>query len=79
MSKNNCCKADVKECIMQKAYTLWKKDGRKTGFDLHYWLMAEKCIKTSHNDLAQVKNIVKEKEPVISGGREATVEEWQRL
>lgn len=29
-------------------------------------------------ELEQAKN-AKEKEPVISGGREATIEDWQRL
>ena len=43
--ENKCDKAEFTNCIKQKAYELWKKDGSKQGCDLHYWLEAEKVVK----------------------------------
>ena len=46
MGEHNCYMNDVRGCIKKKAYELWEKDGRKKGCDLHYWLKAEKTVKT---------------------------------
>jgi len=45
MGEHNCFKNNVQECVKQKAYELWEKDGRKPSLDLHYWLNAEKTVK----------------------------------
>ena len=44
MGEHNCYRKDEKECIRQKAYELWDKEGRKKERDLHYWLIAEKIV-----------------------------------
>jgi hypothetical protein len=38
-------KAELTNCIKEKAKELWEKDGCKQGRDLDYWLQAEKIIK----------------------------------
>ena len=43
--KNKCEKAELTNCIKEKAKELWKKDGSKQGNDLAYWLQAEKIVK----------------------------------
>jgi hypothetical protein len=43
--KNKCEKAELTNCIKEKAKELWAKDGCKQGRDLEYWLKAEKIIK----------------------------------
>jgi len=43
--KNKCEKAELTNCIKEKAKELWKKDGSKQGNDLVYWLQAEKIVK----------------------------------
>ena len=44
--RSECDKKDVADCIKKKAYELWEKDGRKQGCDMHYWLKAEKLVKS---------------------------------
>ena len=44
--KNRCEKADLTNCIKEKAKELWEKDGGKQGRDLEYWLQAEKIVKS---------------------------------
>ena len=43
---DKCGSDDVANCIKQKAYELWKKEGCKPGHDLDYWLKAEKLVKS---------------------------------
>lgn len=45
MGEHNRHKKDEAESVNKKAYELWEKDGRKDGFDLEYWLSAEKALK----------------------------------
>ena len=45
--ENKCNNTDLTNCIKQKAYELWKKDGCKQGHDMDYWLQAEKAVKRS--------------------------------
>lgn len=52
MGKHNCDKSDLQECIRKKAYELWEKDGYKQGLDLDYWLIAEKTVKNSDEEIA---------------------------
>ena len=44
--KNRCEKADLTNCIKEKAKELWEKGGGKQGRDLEYWLQAEKIVKS---------------------------------
>lgn len=62
MGEHNCYNRDVVECIKKKAYELWQKDGCKQGRDLHYWLDAEKAVKS------RLKNNLP-KTPGINQGR----------
>ncbi len=43
---DKCEREDMSNCIKQKAYELWKKEGCKPGRDLDYWLKAEKMVKS---------------------------------
>ncbi len=43
--KNKCERAELTNCIREKAKDLWQKDGCKQGRDLDYWLQAEKIVK----------------------------------
>ncbi len=55
MAKHNCHKTDIQECIRKKAYELWEKGGYKQGFDLDYWLIAEKNVKNPDQEIAPQK------------------------
>ncbi|MGA2775361.1 MAG: DUF2934 domain-containing protein [Candidatus Omnitrophota bacterium] len=44
--KKKCEKAELTNCIKEKAKELWEKDGRKQDRDLDYWLQAEKIVKS---------------------------------
>jgi hypothetical protein len=43
--KNKCERAELTNCIKEKAKELWEKDGCKQDNDLAYWLQAEKIVK----------------------------------
>ena len=43
--KKECKKAELTNCVKEKAKELWEKDGCKQGNDLAYWLQAEKIVK----------------------------------
>jgi len=43
--KKRCEKAELTNCIKEKAKELREKDGCKQGRDLDYWLQAEKIVK----------------------------------
>ena len=44
--EKKCISSELSNCIKQKAYELWKKDGCKQGKDLDYWLQAERLVKS---------------------------------
>jgi len=46
MSEQNYYGANQTECVAKKAYELWEKEGYKSNQDLHYWLTAEKTVKS---------------------------------
>ena len=46
MAADSCGSGDLTNCVKQKAYELWKKEGCKPGHDLDYWLKAEKLVKS---------------------------------
>lgn len=78
MGEHNCYMKNIHECIKEKAYEIWENDGCKEGQDLDYWLIAENTVKKNEEEIS-VQSHARKKEPVISGGREAALEEWQRL
>lgn len=49
-----CEKVDLTNCIREKAYELWQKDGCKEGNDLNYWLQAEKIVKSKNRPLQKI-------------------------
>ena len=52
--ENKCNNTDLTNCIKQKAYELWKKDGCKQGRDMDYWLKAEKAVKSSNKKSSNI-------------------------